>query len=281
MEALANRMARAVKIDLITGVETFRKKINPEKIYDAWLNRSYDNVMSHIPWQEHSAHLESANTRLFDLAAEAASLGIEGLDKPIRDELRYDYKNPYVQRAFNKRTAEWNTNMGQDNIENIRNTIHSQFTDALTPRRMANEIKNHIGLNPRLATAQMNFVKGLQGKSLTEDRITELSNKNYDRLLDYRANMIARTESMQMINHGQLAVWKEGQNQELIPKTSTKVWEVDGNPCPDCEDMDGEEVPINDVWMTANGPCDIPTDIHPNCECLMTLNMEAGSDEEE
>ncbi len=154
------------------------------------------------------------------------------------------------------------------------------MTNGASPRDMAKEIKNYVGLYPRLATAHSNYVAKLRKDGVRPDRIEVLSDKYYDRLLTYRTETIARTETQFMLNRGQLTVWQEGSRQGLLPPDSKKVWIVDGNPCEICEPMDGIAVGINESWSLDDGSeVDIPTEAHPNCMCIMDLDMGEGDDE--
>ncbi len=73
---------------------------------------------------------------------------------------------------------------------------------------------------------------------------------------------------------GQLEVWRAGQNEGLITHKAKKVWVIDGRPCDDCIEMDGEAVGLNDYWVMPSGKhVEIPTDSHPNCECGQSLDF--------
>jgi hypothetical protein len=77
----------------------------------------------------------------------------------------------------------------------------------------------------------------------------------------YRAEMIARTEEVQAYSEGRQAVGDELGAQ-------SKVWDNgQSGACVSCEDLDGEEVPWDDVFPGGDfDDVDSPP-LHPNCYC--------------
>lgn len=279
MQALSNRMTKAVNVNLLHGIKTFRKKIpDKEVIYQAWLKGDYSAIDREIPWNELPEDIKPARNKLFEALTESAGFAVEGLPAPIQENFRYDYKNPRIERVWAKRTGEWIVDPiiqgGRDSIQQI---VHRQMTQGLSPIDLAGEIKNYVGLYPRLANAHTNYVMGLKEKGFSPERIDALSEKYYNELLDYRSMMIARTETQFMLNRGQLEVWRQTQDSGLITREAQKVWVVDGAPCEICAPMDGQAVGLAESWVLNNGDVvEIPTEAHPHCFCIMTLDIPDG-----
>lgn len=284
LEALSKRFGSAISADLVTGINTFRRKIpNPETIYQAWLDGNYEGISRVIPWDELHKSLQPARNRLFEGLEVFGNLGLEVIKEPERPKLRYDYKNPHIQRVFDKRAGEWIVKISGDTRDSIKEVVHRQMTQGVSPRQMSEEIRNMVGLYPRLANAHANYVNQLEKKGLHPERVKVLGDRYYQELLTYRAKTIARTETQFMLNRGQLEVWKEGARQGFIPKTAKKVWITDGDPCDEiCDPMDGEMVGLYDSWSLPNGDeVDIPTESHPNCQCIMTIEFDEEDDDDQ
>jgi hypothetical protein len=81
---------------------------------------------------------------------------------------------------------------------------------------------------------------------------------------DDRAEVIARTESMTAANEGQRQSWDQAVDAGLLPQDATRVWIAAADPCPECEDLDGEEVALDEEYPNDGG--DGPP-LHPNCRC--------------
>lgn len=288
VSALAKNMGAAVRTDFVRGIHSFKSGIDPEKIYRAWMSGDWQKVMTTIPWVDLPGKLDPVAERLNDIAVESGTFSIDVLPAPVQSSLRYDVENPRIADFFSKRTAEMVVGIQSDTEEVIRTATTRAFTEARSPKDIADDIKSSIGLTPRYANALSRYKQGLMeksqgGKGYNIDQIQKLVNLQEDKYLDYRAISIARTESRLATNYGQLYVWQEASNQDLIDShTAKKVWIVDGDPCEICLPMDGVAVGLAEAWLLNTGDLvDIPTESHPNCECGMELDFGSSREKME
>lgn len=79
-----------------------------------------------------------------------------------------------------------------------------------------------------------------------------------------RADMIARTETMTAANEGNREAWDQALEAGLLPEDAKKVWIATSDACPECDELDGEEVGLNEDYSSDGG--DGPP-LHPNCRC--------------
>lgn len=272
---LSNRMRAAVKIDFFKGIETFKSRIPVELIYESWLSGDYDQLMRVIPWDNLHEDMDPFKARLGEVLASAGAISMEALPAPVQDEMRWDITNPRIRGYIDKHTSDLVVNVQKDTQDIIRAATTRSFTEALSPRRVADSIKDSIGLYPKLEQAAMNYRSGLDKQGVPPVRADKLEDAYRDKLLDYRAMTIARTEVRRAQNYGQLSVWKQAADNDLIDRaTAKKVWIVDGKPCEICEPMDGIAVGLEEQWdLNTGDSVDIPTDSHPNCECGMELDI--------
>jgi hypothetical protein len=283
VSALSRQMSKAVQVDFVTGIKSFKKKISANKMYEAWKSGNYNSVLKEMPWQNLHEDLDPAFKKISGSFEGAANYTIQSMPAPMQDTLRFDAKNPFIRKWINERTGSLVQNIQSETQEIIQNAIVRTFTHAQDPRKVANQIRDHIGLNERYSIALMNYREKLeQSGKHNIGQINNLTDAYYDRLLDARAMTIARTETRFASNQGQLAVWNQAANDGLIDRaTSKKVWYVDGAPCEICEPMDGIAVPLDGFWNLPDGSVvDNPTDAHPNCMCGMELefNEEPAKD---
>ena len=245
----------------------------------AWQSGNYSKIMAEHPWNELHYHLEDTLDAIGNTHKGAGQLAFEHLPAPVKNEFRYDVENPAYRKTIQNTTGRLIIGLQQEQNQNIQQIVSRSFTQALSPKRAADQIKNSIGLLPRQEMALMNFQNGLYAQGVKDSKVEEMTDRYADRMLDSRALTIARTEIRTVSNEGQLAVWQEADNQGYLPEGSQKVWVTDGKPCDICEPMDGIAVDLDDSWELDDGTMVFcpPMDVHPNCECGMELSM--GGDE--
>ena len=87
-----------------------------------------------------------------------------------------------------------------------------------------------------------------------------------------RAEVIARTETMRASNLGQQEAWNQAIDEGLLTGQEKKEWIAtpDDRECDDCDDVDGQRVPIDGEFDTSEGSLDGPP-LHPNCRCTVGI----------
>lgn len=273
LEDLAKKMSPAVKISLSNGITAFKKRIPKDAVLNAFATGDFLAALHLIPWAKLPEDLAGVVEPLGLVVDKTAAIQIAKLPPNINKNLRFDTENPQVLSYLTRRTGNLITSIEDDARDNVRAIIASSFKQAQTPRQLAERIKGSIGILPAHEQALANYRAGLEETDKSAKEIEKLGDAYEDRLLDYRTNTIARTETWAAINNGQLAVWREGVNQGYIEKsTATKEWIVDGNPCEICEALDGTQVLLDDFFMVDGESVDGPPG-HPNCFCGLELHF--------
>jgi HK97 family phage portal protein len=86
-------------------------------------------------------------------------------------------------------------------------------------------------------------------------------------LAGYRAEMIARTETVSGYNDASTLAAK------VSGVVTSKKWLTAGDPCPECQDLDGTEVSLDDTFGDVDGPC-----LHPSCRCALIYVTSDGEE---
>jgi hypothetical protein len=290
VRALSNTMSKAVTIDLVKGITTFRKRVSPDDLMKAWATRSYGHLMATIPWDKLPDDLGPATSKIAESLNMAGSRTINLLPSPTQDTLRWDFNNPNIRNYLNEVTGRLIVNIRSDTMGTVQRAVQRSFTHGASVRDVSKQIKDTIGLHPIYENAVINYELKMRASGLPSDTIEQRVDAYSDRLLEARAKTVAKTEVRQATNYGQLSVWQQAQQQGLIDKGSKKVWVTckecitkTPSPCDLCAPMDGEEVDIGDYWTLDDGTvCETPSDAHPNCNCGMTIAAaEPGGEETE
>lgn len=192
-------------------------------------------------------------------------------------EIAFDMTNP--------RAAQYAATLGARSInaseavrQSIREIVKQVVEGEMSIQNAKRLIKERAGLLPQHSQAVARYYDNLVASGSTARRARELANQYANRLLNYRADMIARTEIGAAQSYGQWELWQQARDANLIPLDAMRIWMTakDERVCDVCGPMNGQVASIDGVWFTPNGPVHYPTEIHPNCRCASGLIFSRG-----
>jgi hypothetical protein len=273
VEALSARMASALKVDFLHGIQSFKARANRDSMREAFLAKDYKAVMRSVPWKDMDKDLDLG--RLGDAMRSGAIAAKREIAMP--STFRYGLTNPKIDAYVKNRTGELITTSEKGMLEAVRAATARSVSHALTPQQVADEIRGSIGLNEPQARALANYRSGMASakEAIAPDEQEARADSYRERLLDQRATMIGRTEVRFAENAGQQEVWESADEQGFIPDTALRVWKVDGNPCPQiCRPMNNVPTGLREPWTLPDGrEVMLPTESHPNCFCIAILDI--------
>lgn len=152
---------------------------------------------------------------------------------PLLD-MRFDKTNPAAVQWAQDHAAELVTQIAQTTQDKIRSAVEKAFTTEGEVGSLASDILESVGD-------------------------------------ETRAQLIARTEVMTAANEGQRQSWDQAIDQGFLTGDEKKEWIATEGACPECQDLDGQVVGINESYPDPgqDGP-----PLHPNCRC--TEGIAAG-----
>ena len=240
-----------------------------------------------------SGNIEAAMVAInWDILDESLSVfkpiitGIVGLAGPVAAtalsanfgiSLNFKLLNPLAVDWIKSHTGELITNVGLNTKLAVRSIIQDAFKNGGHPRETARTIKQFIGLTERGARAALKYrAKLALDKTLPQEQLNKMAAAYTRRLVEHRAETIARTETIMASNNGQLLLWQQAAEKGLLDKNKMyKRWLTtkDDMACPICKKMHGETVHL-DAKFSGGVLC--PTR-HPRCRCGMGLvEIKAG-----
>jgi len=209
----------------------------------------------------------------------------------------FNTTNDRATKWAERRSATRVTEIGRDARASIREIVSSMFERGVPPRAAARQIREVVGLTSeqsaavsrlrdRLELADGNTITAFAGRlkfrvpegGSSEEQIAAWTERYADKLLDHRAMMIARTESIDSANEGQRELWGQAIEQGFLGADSKRKW-LAGGPrmCVICEEMDGQVVGIDEPFVTPDGEeIDGPT-AHPGCTCSQGITNDRAS----
>lgn len=172
----------------------------------------------------------------------------------------------------------------RDVQQQVRDTVNGLVVDALqgdyTAATLADQIERVVPLTSRQAkTVENVYAKTFdrliaQGKpaASAEALARKAADKSAAQALARRAEGIARTELMSASNAGRFSGFSAGVSTGLDSAESRKEWITGGNPCDDCDPLDGEIV----LWDDSFSIGMLTPPVHPNCRCVVAFLPPAG-----
>lgn len=298
------RLARSV-YDWLSGMKDLSmEELQNPVILDAWLTRTAHG--SGIATDQHS--VEESFSRIMNLGAH---VGLDSLShikiqrRDIASEMAFSTNNTRIAAKVESYALNLITSISQDTQNSIRRVLVQSLRTGQSPIKTARDIKSLIGLSGRQMLAVQNYREALESgayraamdralrdgrydatllralkdsQQLKQAQIDRMVERYAERQLKYRAELIARTESIRAANAGLLESWQQAKEQGLMPDQMRMFWIVsrDERTCEICKEVPHMNanrigVPIGGVfWLPTGGHVDHPP-AHPDCRCTMGL----------
>ena len=204
----------------------------------------------------------------------------------------------------NPRAIRWASRHAAEQIQGIVSTTRASVNEVITeavrtgavnPRVLAAHIESLIGLTKGHARSVDLLFQSMIDNGLDPTFALRRAGTKADKLLRWRAETIARTETIEAANMGQQLVWDEALDTGLLLEGTKKVWMATGDSrtCRICAVLDGKVVEVRadfavkeqatsftrdgeEFTVTATKPLPHPTTTrtppaHARCRCTMVV----------
>lgn len=191
--------------------------------------------------------------------------------------------NPAAVSYAQEQAAELVTLTNEAARDAIRQVVAAGLQRGDDPYTVARLIRSIVGLNGPQGEAVTNFYDRQselvdQGEITAEQALNRTERYSAAKMRE-RADMIARTEAITSLNHGQQALWEQAKTHgHLNPDVTFRQWIIsqDEITCEAiCLPMDGVEVGLDEPFILPDGSeTMVPgADAHPNCRCTVGLTF--------
>ena len=223
-------------------------------IQDLGLQWARRIAAAYIAWAESEQKSRAIEIKPYDptpqmslafYEAGEAELGI--LSKLIGSGVKFDLRRPEAEAWIKKYSAKEIKYISAQNKLAIRQIKLRAFEDGLTIQQQRAMIKQYIGLLPNHVIAVGNYKDGLLKAGADEATADRLAAKYREKLLRYRANMIAETEGMMAVNNGARLTNEQAAVRGILSKDEyEQEWVASGlkNVCDKCIAANGSRAPI-------------------------------------
>ena len=264
-----------------TSIEFLRDNVNHAEVLVALQRNNPGTAIDAFPWDEWSAlYGRLVTPRITEtMRAGGESAGRVTVIQKQHTTLQglFDMMNPRAQRIAAIIAASLVTNVSNATMQAMRDVIANAQQFGVSVRDQARSIERILietaGLDARRAQTLIRFrdnqiARGVSSM-IVRQRVDDLRN----RMLMDRALVIARTETIDAANAGQVELWNQAREAGEIPFGMLKEWIAteDSRICPICESLDGQKVPLDQSFVDLNGVHhDRPT-AHVMCRCSLAL----------
>jgi len=275
LHEIADRMEPSVRRLFLEGIENLRDNASIEDLKRAIEQQNQGAILQilqsgdiYFPVSEKLLEAIQESAKDKSILPEAAALLVWDSLRPRNVQFLREYRTGFIA-GVDKKTQE-----------GIRQIIVDTFRYGGTTDDQAKRIINLVGLTDRQAIAVTNFRNMLVSEGKTTSQIERLVGAYRKRQLRYRANVIARTETIRAVNAGIYAAMRQALDEGLVTRIR-RVWETvpDDRLCEWCASLDGAEVGMEDNYSATvdrpvGGPLTYTTlypPLHPNCRCVISV----------
>lgn len=188
------------------------------------------------------------------IIASAASLTVRG---------NFDRVSSFAIDAIRDHAFKLVRGLATETTETVRGVLLDGYQRGIGAPAMARQIRDHIGLLPAHRLAVGRYHDSMVMAEVNPELIARNTATYARRLLAWRADMVARTETMVAAHTGLVAGWRANLGSGLLRTTVRMRWQTteDDRLCERCAPMDGQLQKIGDefVSMVKGFPDGLPT----------------------
>lgn len=320
---IADATAPHVKAVIARSIQSFKNRLKDADIYRGL---SHGSVIDAIrePFAQFKRDLDGSKIFLANAHMQAQSIAARSLAGVISKatvEFDFDALPQSTQDALDDYDYSLIREVTDDVLASIGTAMTAGIQQGLPPYQMAKQIRDNIGLTDSQQQAVANYRNLLENGSadalqralrdesydgvveamiqsqgvspLAASMVDDLVSRYQDRYVDYRADTIARYESLSITNQGASDAVQDGVDSgALDPSTIRTRWMIakDELVCPSCRSIveiqpDGVPFGTPFQWWTApkgkrgvaHGGSVMLAPLHPLCRCTTTFRIVSFS----
>ena len=269
---------RAMSQKIISGISELAAKVDQQAFLRAISSGNVGAAIQSYNWGDFGTRMSGTRLDLLQQLRQTGTAELRSLDGVI-GTLAFDTTDVRATAWAAGRAGELVIKTSNEIQQQVRESVTNAFIQGLDGREVEKQLSRQIGLFPRWAEAvDKQYYTNLgmfqeQGLSFRDarDKAQGLADKYRDRLIEARANNIARTEIVRASNQGRYVSWLQAADAGLIdPAIAVKEWIAEADACPDCDEADGEMVGLEEDFSTGES---MPPG-HPSCRCSAVIIPE-------
>jgi hypothetical protein len=241
-----------------------------------------DDVLEALNWSKLGAPAVRAGAEavVADVVGKAGALtakevrGLPGVEGAV--DFSFNMKHPRAQKWIAEHGADLVKGITEAQKEAIRSILSRAWDEGIHPYQQAQQIRDNIGLLHNQESALDDLRVSLEDEGLDDNEIKRQVSSRREDMLDQRAEVIARHETIVAAYQGHREGWRQAVDEELIdPDIAVQQWsaatEDPKRTCPYCMWLDGKTAPLDEPFPDPpdydGDPIFQPGDPHIQCRC--------------
>lgn len=193
--------------------------------------------------------------------AQGGAVALEHLPEPSRRLSRpvaaseyifaFDIRNPRVSAWLDQYSAQKVTEISESVRRSIQVAMTQAYDYGFPPKQVARSLRSVVGLTVQQQAYIARFQANLEEQGYKPEHIAAKVEQYHKNWLKYRAETIARTETIDGAVAGQQEGWEQAVDAGRLSKEEyEQSWIItpDDRLCPRCRPMRGERAPIGGVF---------------------------------
>lgn len=269
LEQISRGAEESVVRAFLQAVDTAQRGIDQTRLRAALKVTDFNAMIRAVNWEsvartELTPQMARSLRNVFETVADSVQF-------PGNYKVGWDIVNGHALDWIANETATLVTRVNAQTKQAIRDIVSIGFVDGKSVQAMAGEISQVVGLNAKGAKALANYRKGLEADGLGGDILERRVQVYKNKLVNQRALLIARTETIKAANEGWRSQIKQAAQDRAI---NPDVWEItwvvarDEKLCEACGSMSGLRRPISGVYAEGEYASMTGPPGHPNCRCF-------------
>lgn len=228
-------------------------------------------------WAVYYAEIANAYTRIMAAAGRAARVRKDDKGTISSVERAPEIMvptNPYSAAWIKDHAGELCVELSQQQHESVRAIVARMYDEGRRPEEIAEHVRTVVGLTSRQEEAVLNFWVRTLDETGDEDIASERAQRYADKQLVYRSEVIARNENHEALSEGRRDEWLQARDDDELPATVKRRWVSAPSShrlCELCEGMDGQEVGLDEDYVSEDGEHFTTAHGHVQCRCTEVL----------
>ena len=273
---VARRLEPTLKRRFLLAVKRMKGRVDLEVLVESLRVRDAVRGMSAVHPETWSQTLEPTASVVPQAFRQAGQVAASLLTSQAGITITFDLTNPRAVQWARTQSSRLITDVSVSTKDAVSEIIGRSFTEGIPPRESARLIRNVVGLHDRQAMAVINYRFELLEAGRSADDVARLAARYSQQLLNQRALMIARTETIASSTNGQQELWRQAVDRQLLdPALTRREWIVTPDErkprrlCDLCALMDGKTTTLEEPF---EGGVMLPP-LHVACRCAIGLRF--------